>query len=231
MDFVWVGTVSKRTLRNSICLIGGGGHALVVAEAAQLAEQQVIGFFDDRESGSLMHLASTWLGKIEDGNCLHLDVARILAVGDLDFRVSLQEVINGIEPVFNYGTVIHPRAIVSDDAVLAGGTFVAAGAVVNCGAAVGIHGIVNTRAVVEHDCEVGANVHVGPGAVLGGGVRIGSRTLIGLNASVKPNVSIGKNCVVGAGAVVVQDVCDNDIVIGVPARSISRSEFESRRSA
>lgn len=211
--------------------MGGGGHALVVAEAANLGGTQVSGFFDDRESGSLMHLASTWLGNLEDAARNQTQVARILAIGDLSFRHSMHEHLLEANDSLTFGTVVHPRAIVSGDALLRDGIFVAAGAVVNCGVVIGLHGIINTRAVVEHDCAIGANVHVGPGAVLGGGVRVGSQTLIGLNASVKPNVSIGKNCVVGAGAVVVQDVADNQVVIGVPARPIPRNDLNSRRSA
>lgn len=208
---------------SSICLIGGGGHALVVAEAAQLQGLVVEGFFDDRESGTLMQFVCERLGRCDEATSV--DLAQIIAIGDIQLRRHFQTL------AVEFNSVVHPSAIVSENAVLGVGCFVAAGSVVGCNANVGAHAIVNTRAIVEHDCNIDVNVHVGPGAVLGGGVRVGCHTLVGLNASVKPNVTIGDNCIVGAGAVVVHDVADDAVVIGVPARPISRRDFDQRRSA
>jgi acetyltransferase-like isoleucine patch superfamily enzyme len=45
---------------------------------------------------------------------------------------------------------------------------------------------------------------------------------IGANAVILPGVTIGKHVVVAAGAVVTQDVPDNTIVGGVPAKEIKK---------
>lgn len=226
------------TAVSAICLVGGGGHALVVAEAARLQGLDIVGYFDDRGANCLMQLSATWLGNIASAFVLPSVVAqnsivfekqeatpRILAIGDLPSRTRFLN-FGGVP----YASVLHPSSVVSVGAQVGVGVFVAAGAVVNCNATVDDHAIVNTRAIVEHDCVVGRNVHIGPGAVLGGGVRIGQNTLIGLNASVKPSVSIGENSVVGAGAVVVQDVASNQVVMGVPAKPVDPEQF-TRRSA
>jgi len=47
------------------------------------------------------------------------------------------------------------------------------------------------------------------------------RASIGSNATILGNVIIGENAMVGAGAVVTQDIPDNAVVAGVPARVIS----------
>lgn len=39
-------------------------------------------------------------------------------------------------------------------------------------------------------------------------------------------MSIGKNCIVGAGAVVVRDVLDDYIVVGNPAKPMSKNNKE-----
>lgn len=53
-----------------------------------------------------------------------------------------------------------------------------------------------------------------------GRVTIGRRALVGIKSTIRSGVSIGDNAVVATGAVVVQDVPDNELVGGVPAKKI-----------
>jgi len=48
--------------------------------------------------------------------------------------------------------------------------------------------------------------------------RIGDGASLGANATIVCGVTIGRYAMVGAGAVVTQDVRDNQLVVGVPAR-------------
>ena len=57
-------------------------------------------------------------------------------------------------------------------------------------------------------------------AIVLGDVKVGENTWIGANATVRPRVSIGKNTIIGAGAVVVNDIPDNAVAVGVPAKII-----------
>ena len=79
---------------------------------------------------------------------------------------------------------------------------------------------------------MGARCHIGAGAVLAGVVEPASATpvivedgvLVGANAVVIEGVHIGKNAVVAAGAVVIEDVPDNAVVAGSPARIIKMKD-------
>lgn len=214
---------SPDKLRTPIVLIGGGGHALVVAEAARLAGFEVVGFLDDDADATLgrggePQGSALRIGPLKD---LHriADRAWIVGLGDLAFR---DEVIRRLE-TSGAGTpaaIVHPSAVVSPTAELSPGVFVGPRAVIHTRARVGAHAIINTGAIIEHECIIEPNAHIAPGTVLGGGVRIGTGTLIGLGSRILPRLSIGAQSVIGAGAVVVRSVGAGGRVVGVPARAM-----------
>ncbi len=201
-----------------IILIGGGGHAKVMLDAALCAGVAIHGFVDDDSEAPISRMRGCpgyigGFGEVTRNTGCEL----MLAVGDLGLRARLIERIGDIRFA---QPIVHPGSIVALSASVALGVFVGPGAIVNASVKICSHAIVNSGAVVEHDARVGVNVHVGPRAVLGGGVVVGDHTLIGIGATVLPGVRIGRGCVVGGGAVVVGDVEDGAVVVGVPARSV-----------
>ncbi|HOY87913.1 MAG: acyltransferase [Methylotenera sp.] len=57
-----------------------------------------------------------------------------------------------------------------------------------------------------------------------GRISIGDNVFVGHDAIVLPNITIGANAVIAAGAVVTKDVAAGDIVAGVPAKVIGKTE-------
>lgn len=55
-------------------------------------------------------------------------------------------------------------------------------------------------------------------------IEIGSDVWIGAGAMILPGVKIGNKCVIGAGSVVKDDVPDNSVVAGSPAKVIKTIE-------
>ncbi|MEO1583468.1 MAG: acetyltransferase [Planctomycetota bacterium] len=201
-----------------LTLVGGGGHALVVADAAIRAGLDLQGFFDDDTEADLAKGSPTCgrLGDLTSLESRELDGSPwILAIGDIATRRWLIDRLYKAED--DAAMVIHPDATISEYAVIAGGVWIGPRAVIHTRARILDHAIVNSGAIIEHDCLVSENAHVAPGTTLGGSVRIGNDTLVGLNATVLPGVSIGNGCTIGAGAVVTHDVPDQSTVIGVPA--------------
>ncbi len=200
---------------HALVIIGGGGHALVVAEAALAAGLALAGFVDDDPFAPLTagDPKVERLGGMDQLSALAGE-GWVLGVGDLEFRRDLLKRLAGRAGA---RTVVHPRAAVSPSAVLGEGVFVGPGAVVHTRARVRDHAIINCGAVVEHECTIGPNAHIAPNAALAGRVSIGADTLVGLGAAVLPGISVGARCVVGAGAVVTSNVQDDRTAIGAPA--------------
>ena len=73
---------------------------------------------------------------------------------------------------------------------------------------------------VAHNVIIGRNCELTAGTVIGGSTTIGDTCWTGLNSTLKNKIKIGNKVIVGAGALVIHDVPDEDIVAGVPAKSI-----------
>jgi acetyltransferase EpsM len=114
--------------------------------------------------------------------------------------------------------------IVGSDVGIGGGTFIAAGVVVNTGARIGRDVILNTGCAVDHDVALADHVHVGPRVALCGGVRIGEGVLLGVGSCVVPLGSVGEWSIIGAGAAVTGDLTARRVYVGVPARSVHGAE-------
>lgn len=206
---------------DSIVMLGGGGHALVVAEAAALCGIRVVGLYDDHPAPVAARLLGVpRLGGFADAFEGAADVPFILAVGELTVRRKVLEKLSrsGTRPAAP--AIVHPRSIVHASATLGRGVYVGPAAVVHSFAVVGDHAIINSGAIVEHECHVGMNAHLAPGAVLGGRVAVGRDALVGLGSRVLPNLKVGHESTVGAGAVVVRDVAAGLTVVGSPAREL-----------
>ena len=195
-------------------ILGGGGHAKIVIDAARTQLVDIVALYDDNP---MLHQTSILgipvLGKLDDANRQKDSVSAHVAIGSNAARKLVAEKIN-----CHWTTIHHSRACVSSQAIIGKGCFVGALAVVQVDATVGNHVIINTAAIVEHDAHIGSYVHIGPGACLAGNVSVGEGTLIGSHATVLPGIQMGSWCVVGAGAVVTRNILDGQRVAGVPAK-------------
>lgn len=120
-------------------------------------------------------------------------------------------------------TFVHPSAVVAKSAVLGAGCVVFPGVVVGARSVIGTGTILNRGALVGHHTTIGSHAFVGPGANIAGGVSIGDEVWIGMGAQVRDDTSVGRGATVGMGAVSVEDVGSGIVVVGNPARPVTRS--------
>ncbi len=82
--------------------------------------------------------------------------------------------------------------------------------------------VIHPEAEIGKKCILEQNVTIGGRSGLTVLPQIGDNVLIGAGAIIIGPVKIGNNVQIGAGAVVVNDVPDDCVVIGVPAKIIKR---------
>lgn len=212
-----------------VALIGAGGHARVLLDAARaegrLTVEVVLDARPELRGGTFEGL--TVAGDEFELRRLSTEGIEgvILGVGSVDAGPQRRIL---YERIAAYGLafppVRHPAAVVASSATVGPATVIFAGAVVNPGARLGLNVIVNTASVIEHDVSVGDHTHVSPGARIAGGVSIGAMSHLGLGCTVLQGVRIGDRALVAAGAVVTRDVPDDGRVAGVPARPMGRGD-------
>jgi len=203
-----------------LVIVGAGGHAKVVAEAAQVSGFEIVGFVD--QSPDCWGTKILGIPVLGDENVFDSpsqdECVAVVAVGDNALRESIVERLSTRN--VRFAKVVHPSAVISASAALGDGTVILAGAVVNSMAVVGNHCIVNTMASVDHDCVIGDFAHISPGVHLAGSCEIGQSALVGIGVSVLPNMTIGARSVIGAGAAVARDIPADVIAVGVPAKVV-----------
>lgn len=202
---------------DSLNLIGAGGHAAVVADAAMLSGEGRLLVYSQDHAQAGHDVLGYAVQLLDDGVVL----GRIhVAIGNNAVRSRLQRQFSGRGAVST--TIIHPQAIIAATSDAGAGSLVAAGAILAPRSSIGEGVIVNHRAIVDHDVSVGEFSHIAPGAVLGGGVKVGVGVLVGAGATVLPGVTVGDGATIGAGATVLADVSAGATVVGVPAHETRR---------
>jgi acetyltransferase-like isoleucine patch superfamily enzyme len=132
-----------------------------------------------------------------------------LQIGDQAsiFRDCILETGLGGELIIGPGSAIHPRCQVNayySSILIGGGVMIAP----NCALYSYDHGVLPGEPISQQPLQTKGNISIGDGAWLGVGVIVLS------------GVRIGTGAVIGAGSVVTQDIPDDAIAVGSPARVI-----------
>lgn len=203
-----------------IIVIGGGGHARVVAETNILLGRNVVGHValndaKDERLGRYLGADDVLLELLEEKYQFVCGMGGVTSAALMAREKACAQV-----PLGRFQAVLHPSAQVSVSADIERGAFVGPLAIVGPNAHVGPHVLVNSGAIIEHDCVVGDNTHCATGARLAGTVKIGKNCLIGAGTVIRQNVTVGDRVVIGAGSVVLNDVQSRVTVVGNPARRL-----------
>lgn len=121
---------------------------------------------------------------------------------------------------FDFDTLVHPSVIIGDLVNIGKGCIICPGVILTCNVGIGKQSIININAAINHDCTIGNFVTVGPGANIAGNVTIGDECWIGIGVTIVDRVAVGKGAYIGAGAVITEDIPENVLAVGVPAKPV-----------
>lgn len=198
-----------------IIVLGDGGHASSVAEAAAAAGFTVLELLSiAREDDSLAKLQS----QVESFDLAAVSIA--LGVGENFFRATVYQTMIGRFAHAKFPPVVHPAAWISPSASTSAGSVVLAQCSVGSGAQLGLGSLLNTGASVDHHGTLGEFSSLGPGARTGGNVTIGPRAMIGLQAGILQGRTVHNDTVIGAQSLVVEDIPARCVGVGSPCKVV-----------
>lgn len=201
------------------CIVGCGGCG-----------QEVLGYLEDilgaecSEKAVFMVTSGVPDRTNLDIPVIHLDEfdpTQYLTVVAIGSPYSRRAVVEQLPSNTEYGTLIHPSAVVSKRAQIGVGTIIAPGCVVTASVQIGAHSHINYNSTISHDSVVGDYFTTGPGAHLNGNCTVGHGVYLGSNAAVKQRTQICSDVVIGMGGVVVKDIIETGTYVGVPVHKIS----------
>lgn len=205
-----------------LVIFGTGGHAVSVANVALSAGYAINCFVDKNPR------LSNFLGYDIISHIDHLDdiedFSFAIAIGDNAVRELVLKELTASHHNLHFPVLIHSAAVVSNFCVIKEGTVVMPGAIVGPNSNVGKFCLINTQASIDHDCEMLDYSSLAPGAVTGGSVKIGTRSAICIGAVIKNGVQISYDCVVGAHSYLNDDLSNNQVAYGSPAKQVRKRE-------
>ena len=201
--------------RESIVILGFGGHAKSVADSIVKDGKYIIaGYTDTHDCKSRFK----YLGTDDELSApfrrgIHKAVLGVGFIGNSVIRDKLVHTAKAIG--FEFPVIIDPSAVIADDVVIDEGTFIGKRAVINAETRIGTFCIINTGAIIEHENIINDYSHVAVGAILCGNVSVGCHSLIGAGTTVIQGKTIGDNCIIGANSTILSDVEDNMKCYGI----------------
>lgn len=137
---------------------------------------------------------------------------------------------NGIKPVVDKTSFVHPQAVVTGDVVIGKHCYIGPGAALR-----GDWGTI----IIEDGCNVQENctihmfpgitvvlkegAHIGHGAIIHG-ATIGKDCLVGMNSVIMDNVVVGDECIVGALTLIKEGeiIPERSVIVGNPGKVIKK---------
>jgi acetyltransferase EpsM len=217
-------------MKKKVVILGGSGIGMIAASILdKLNEYEVIGFLNDviengKKIGKFKKISV--IGNTEDLTEILKDENTYVFIAYVGLQ-NEKETYKKIErlniPKAKFIDIIDSTSIIPKNFCKIGrGVMFSPLSQLSPDVTISDNCILLPNSFVGHDSFLDRFAHVATNAVVGANVHVGKGVHIGSNATIREKVTIGDYSLVGAGAVVLNDVPENSVVVGNPARVLKR---------
>lgn len=209
-----------------LVILGGRGIGMIAASVAQdLGYYEVLGFLNDfvpvgesvgvYKKHKVLGITKDVPKYLKDENVYFF----IGYIGMKNEKEIFEKISNLNIPRDRFATLIHPSSIIPKGYCKIGyGVLISPLAQLSPDTTIEDNCILLPNSFLGHDSTMKRFSHITANAVVGGNVTLGRGAHVGTNATIRENINIGDFAIIGSGAVVLNDVPDNSIYVGNPAK-------------
>lgn len=187
---------------NELIIIGCGGHTKSIIDIVESTKKwKIKGLISKKQNKRGSINGYKIIGSDEELELISKKYKHLLiGIGQIgldDRRIKILEKINNLN--FNFPIIKSKYSIISKKATFKEGTTVGHGAIINTGAKIGRHCIINSGSIIEHDAEIGDLCHVSTGVIINGDVKIGAGSFIGSGSIIREGLTLPPKTIISAG--------------------------------
>lgn len=210
-------------VKKDLYILGAGGFAKEVYFLAKAVGVYNVKAFVDVHPGGSIRFAEGEIPVIGDVAMERAELTNCcLAIGVGEPTI-IERLMLKYQDRFEFPNLVHPSVIGDFENIdLGRGNIVTANVVFTTHIRVGNFNVFNLGTTVGHDVVIGDGNVINPCVNISGGVSLGSYNLIGVGAIILQYKTIGSYSTVGAAAMVNADVESKTIVVGIPAKKMTR---------
>lgn len=204
-----------------LLIIGARGWGREVFDIAHSciesgADFDVKGFLDDKTTALDGYNNYPPIIESVENYEIQPDDVFICALGNVDYKSLYVNKI--LDKGGEFISLIHPTAIIGNNARIGKGCIIGAYANISCDTCLGDYVTFSVKAGMGHDSVIGDFSHIGGLTNISGFVTIGSSVTVHPCCNIIPHCKIGDNAILGTGSVVINNVKSGITVFGNPAK-------------
>ncbi|NCQ55977.1 MAG: acetyltransferase [Alphaproteobacteria bacterium] len=189
-------------MQKSLIILGSGGHASVLLEIIRECQFPIKGYVDFNEN-PLMKEYYLGADSFLERASFQDEVLLVNGLGSIHKPYKRKEIFEKYKNLgYQFQTLVHPKAILSQEKKLGEGVQIMAGVVLQTGCVIGENSIINTGAHIDHHSTIGQHTHIAPSVTLCGNVTVGHVTHIGPNSTLIQGVVVGDEKFIPAASLI-----------------------------
>lgn len=214
--------IINKCMKQKLLIVGAGSVGKFIAYNIEkfIQEFEIIGFLDDDVSKHNTIIAGV---KVLGSVSLLEEYSNknIAIVWGIAFPYIKKKLAKKYEHLqFDYPNFISKNAWISNGVNFGRGCIIYPGCSINYETKIDDFVVMNMNCAIGHNCTIGLFTSLSPGVNLGGNTTIGNEVELGIGCATLQGVSIGDNVRVGGQAMVTKALAKNQVVLGIPAKSI-----------